>query len=264
MLAFEHLATGFSALNLRSCAAASALAYRPVEEQQTQCLSWGFNRFKFIENETSGAKLFVAGNDRMILVACCGTDSIQDWISDLDFELVTVLGMRIHAGAYDQLHSIWDELDHTLAAFSNRAQRVWFTGHSLGGMLAALAALLQIKIARRRAVAGGYTFGQPRVGDAEFARQFDAALKPVWFRAVEQEDVVPRLPRLALALPPTFFHQAGTEIFFDALGVTHFDLPWWRKLPSDVLGLYREWRQGRVALLADHAVAKYLERGNAL
>jgi hypothetical protein len=37
------------------------------------------------------------------------------------------------------------------------------------------------------------------------------------------------------------------------------DWPAWAKAPGDLAGLWREWRQGRVALLGDHRVEGYVE-----
>jgi hypothetical protein len=36
--------------------------------------------------------------------------------------------------------------------------------------------------------------------------------------------------------------------------------PIWFKALSDAVGLYKEWKQGKVALLADHFVAAYQAR----
>eukprot|EP00170_Pyropia_yezoensis_P008149 contig_33917_g8176 len=68
-----------------------------------------------------------------------------------------------------------------------------FTGHSLGGALATLAAA---DVAARHP--GGrppvlYSFGQPKVGDAAFGAAVDALL-PAAFRVVNDVDVVARAP----------------------------------------------------------------------
>ncbi|RCN51601.1 triacylglycerol lipase [Ancylostoma caninum] len=52
---------------------------------------------------------------------------------------------------------------------------IWISGHSLGGALATLAASYLVK-SRRVAESNTVklvTFGQPRVGDKEFANSFD-------------------------------------------------------------------------------------------
>jgi hypothetical protein len=70
---------------------------------------------------------------------------------------------------------------------------------------------------------------------------------------VHAEDVVARVPWLLGS-----YRHAGTEIFYDAMGTAHRDWAWWRKAPSDALGLYWEWKLGRLALLGDHHVNTYV------
>jgi len=103
-----------------------------------------------------------------------------------------------------------------------------------------------------------YTFGQPRAGNAAWARWYDAQLRSRTFRIVHAQDVVARMPWLLGR-----FRHAGTEIFFDALGVMHQDWPWWAKAPSDAAGLWLEWKRGKIALLGDHHVSTYVEMLNA-
>ncbi|KAJ7539493.1 hypothetical protein O6H91_11G096300 [Diphasiastrum complanatum] len=83
---------------------------------------------------------------------------------------------------------------------SNKNAKLYITGHSLGGALACLySALLFCKqedqVTDR--IDGVYTYGQPRVGDKEFARYVDKKLcSPVnrYFRVVYCSDMVPRVP----------------------------------------------------------------------
>jgi hypothetical protein len=80
----------------------------------------------------------------------------------------------------------------------------------------------------------------------------DAGMKPRMFRVVHAEDVVARVPWLL-----GMYRHAGIEVFYDALGRVHQDWPAWRKLPSDAIGLYWEWKRGKVALIADHSWTTY-------
>ncbi|EPS70673.1 hypothetical protein M569_04088, partial [Genlisea aurea] len=82
----------------------------------------------------------------------------------------------------------------------HRHSKIVVTGHSLGGALAILfptVLLLHKEDRIMRRLQGVYTFGQPRVGDAELARYLETHLgrhKCSYFRAVYCNDLVPRLP----------------------------------------------------------------------
>jgi pimeloyl-ACP methyl ester carboxylesterase len=81
---------------------------------------------------------------------------------------------------------------------------LWVTGHSLGGALATLFYARHLKSNELDAlvhVKGVYTFGSPRVGNFDFAQEFESLtnLRPphqrvqLW-RIVFANDIVPRLP----------------------------------------------------------------------
>nr|XP_024370010.1 uncharacterized protein LOC112279617 [Physcomitrium patens]PNR57011.1 hypothetical protein PHYPA_004004 [Physcomitrium patens] len=79
----------------------------------------------------------------------------------------------------------------------NPRAKLFITGHSLGGALAALYATMlhytgQTEIASK--IGAVYTFGQPRVGDQDFVNYANSKLKGKFFRVVYCNDVVPRVP----------------------------------------------------------------------
>ena len=55
------------------------------------------------------------------------------------------------------------------------AKNVYITGHSLGGALASLTALMVSQLGNIHCV----TFGSPRVGDIEFAKLFNATVADI-------------------------------------------------------------------------------------
>ena len=65
---------------------------------------------------------------------------------------------------------------------------LYITGHSLGGALAVIAS---IRITPPDRIAACYTYGCPRVGDAEFTNQL---WKIPVYRQVHSSDIVPRVP----------------------------------------------------------------------
>jgi len=69
-------------------------------------------------------------------------------------------------------------------------KKLYITGHSLGGAMATICASRMV--ARGIVVSGLYTFGSPRVGDAEFV----AHLGTTHFRFVNNNDIVTKAPPL--------------------------------------------------------------------
>lgn len=99
----------------------------------------------------------------------------------------------VHAGFSEAIDSIWETLSARVA--SSPPPHI-YTGHSMGGALAVLAA------ARRRPHSV-YSFGAPRPGDQKFGSYVNAI--PI-HRIVNGRDVVPQLPPSGESTP---YHQVG-------------------------------------------------------
>jgi triacylglycerol lipase len=92
---------------------------------------------------------------------------------------------------------------------------------ALGAALATLA-VAKLRLERDEAVNGLYNFGQPRAGDAEFARVFDLDFAPQTFRYVNDQDIVPRVPLRLMQ-----YSHVGTFRYFDENGTQQDDADWW-------------------------------------
>jgi len=121
-----------------------------------------------------------------------------DWILDDG----TVVPGSVHAGFYCYYQSIRAELltallEQAKAVSDPSTARVYFTGHSLGGALAVLAAL---DLARTLNALGYdrdnivlYTFGAPRAFTSALQGPFTERV-PNHFAVADKEDVVPHVP----------------------------------------------------------------------
>ncbi|KAI9474150.1 MAG: class 3-domain-containing protein [Benjaminiella poitrasii] len=74
-------------------------------------------------------------------------------------------------------------------------KRLFITGHSLGGALGTifLAKMLQTKSPLLEHFAGLYTYGQPKIGDAEFSKVFSPRMTSKIFHHVYNNDIIPRI-----------------------------------------------------------------------
>ncbi|GMT04677.1 hypothetical protein PENTCL1PPCAC_26851, partial [Pristionchus entomophagus] len=131
---------------------------------------------------------------------------------------------------YEATEILWKYLERHLEQPSSSHFRVLFTGHSLGGAMATLAAMkTHVKKLRPKYLISLITYGEPRVGNRVFAHNTQAALADSW-RVVHRADMVPHLPPckdLGAGCDPMDFRRPyhhGIEIWYpdDMAGTTAF------------------------------------------
>lgn len=87
--------------------------------------------------------------------------------------------------------------------------QVFLTGHSLGGALAALAALDMTRAFKGMGAAAPrvrcYTYGAPRTGGQAFAREFNRRVEG--YRIVNSDDIVPKTGKLLF-----LFKHCGKQV----------------------------------------------------
>eukprot|EP00216_Chloropicon_sp_CCMP2111_P003683 CAMPEP_0198246004 /NCGR_PEP_ID=MMETSP1446-20131203/44067_1 /TAXON_ID=1461542 ORGANISM="Unidentified sp, Strain CCMP2111" /NCGR_SAMPLE_ID=MMETSP1446 /ASSEMBLY_ACC=CAM_ASM_001112 /LENGTH=343 /DNA_ID=CAMNT_0043930261 /DNA_START=85 /DNA_END=1112 /DNA_ORIENTATION=- len=93
------------------------------------------------------------------------------------------------------------------------------TGHSLGGALAALAAADFTMNGME--VSKVITFGQPRLGNMNWAHLYDSTLglRNITFRLVNHRDPVPRIPFTDISLLRGY-HHTGIEVWYNVYNYT--------------------------------------------
>uniref|UniRef100_A0A0N4ZLX3 Lipase_3 domain-containing protein n=1 Tax=Parastrongyloides trichosuri TaxID=131310 RepID=A0A0N4ZLX3_PARTI len=116
-----------------------------------------------------------------------GLASLRDGIDFYGVGLVNRYFFKAH-------NTLWDDVIKIYENPAYNGFKVYITGHSLGGALAALAAIrTQIEGYRSSEDITLYTFGEPRVGSPKFAFEFDRLIPKSW-RVVHRLDIVPHLP----------------------------------------------------------------------
>jgi triacylglycerol lipase len=145
---------------------------------------------------------YLAVAPEFVIVAFRGTEA-DDWhdiFDDLRFFPVAwkQSGAKVHSGFLAAFARVQDDLAARLAKVSP-SRPVWFTGHSLGGALATLAA------DHVEGSQGVCTIGCPRVGDRAFAQAFGARFGPRSLRYVNDADVVTQVPPPF----PLFYEHVG-------------------------------------------------------
>jgi hypothetical protein len=134
------------------------------------------------------ARFIVAVGRGATFVTLSGTDplSIGDWITD--FTLAPVPN-AFHRGFVEAVDAVISEIE--VAIRSGGGQPLFFTGHSMGGALANIAALRSSDAGLRATAI--YTFGGPRTGGQDFFEAY-GSLGESTFRLVNGNDIVPAVP----------------------------------------------------------------------
>lgn len=234
---------------------AAALVYMDREAVERRMDEWAIRNFNYFDVDGTQCLVF-AGQDS-IVVSFRGTErgSVEDWVANADCDLIDgPLNGQVHRGFYEALSNVWRLVDRQVGSFRDAKTRyLWVTGHSLGAALATLA------VARWRergdAVAGLYTFGQPRVGNESFSLNFDFDFKPATFRVVNRYDIVTRVPPRYLG-----YRHVGTFKYFNDAGELVEDIRWWRAFLKQWYGSVERILDWCAHGVQDHGIATYERR----
>jgi triacylglycerol lipase len=209
---FEPNARGFSALNAVSLCNAALLAYSPQDDVRRFLSKWDFDLASFRPLRQADTQGFAVRGAAGAIVSFRGTEptNILDWFSDFNYHSIdfckshdvepSVIRGLVHGGFAAALNVVRNDLLQAVDALAKPGDSIWITGHSLGGALALLAAAV-LRFEAKLEIAGLYTYGQPRVGDAEFCKALDQALDGRFFRYVNDQDIVPHVPAIGLPHP---------------------------------------------------------------
>ena len=167
---------------------------------------------EFTANEHLGSTHgFVASNSDHLIISFRGTDDILDMAVNISAsqnpDLQYYQGW-VHRGFGEALEGVWLELRTLIDDLHLDGQSIWVTGDSLGGALATLTAK---RLNHFMEPLHCITFGQPRVGNPIFSRNYDIK----HHRYVNEHDVIPKLPPRGLF---TRYWHVGSEERMDAAG----------------------------------------------
>lgn len=257
---FNSQAISFDSTNALRLAEASQLVYKNEQEiNDIVTQQWGFTPCKFFE--VLDTQALIIFNNEIIILAFRGTEqaNIRDWKTNLTTRKVASRVGKVHEGFSMALNRIWKKVEATVVDMRKNKQTLWVTGHSLGGALATLA--VDRFTDNSMEVSGLYTFGQPRVGDKEFAQNFDAKFGAKAFRFVNNEDIVARVP-----LGYQGFQHIGQFVYFDSMGQSHQNIHWFLKFMdrafSKVNRFFIKDKVENIDLgddVQDHDLAKYID-----
>jgi triacylglycerol lipase len=178
----------------------SQLAYETEDQKKVEGVlgDWSLAIRGFASNDPDtgwppkSACMVAAGGRGATIIAFAGTDplKIEDWITDFD---AVPSPDDLHTGFQEAVANVWPKIKQVIDARPASEQPLFFTGHSLGGALAIIAAQRALSEAKVGATAV-YTFGSPRTGGPGFFASYLTSLADSTYRLVDGTDVVATVP----------------------------------------------------------------------
>lgn len=248
---FVSDASAYSLSNAYWLARAARIAYQDKDQIEQAVRQIGLDRFAFLsQGDTEG---FVAANDRIIVVAFRGTQPshLKDLLADARIHKVPgPLGGLVHSGFLHAFELVESAMIDAVRSFRDQRQSLWCTGHSLGAALAVIA--VAKLLADGQTVNGLYDFGQPRVGDQAFVNEFERRINGCYFRFVNNNDTVTRVP------PREFgYDHMGALRYIDTEGTIQTDMSFWDSFLDRVKGRMEDFLKPGTDGLKDHGMEHY-------
>lgn len=215
---------GYDEQNALSLAVACQLAYASRSVVRDTVRRWGWTTLDVVSKKKGrdiDTQCFLMEHDRDLVVAFRGSDSGADWFANFQAsqDPGPFRSTGAHEGFQDALYPAVIALTQHVRRAGASDQRVWITGHSLGGALASLYAGMLLE--NRLDVYGLYTFASPRPGSPRFADQLNDRIRGPHYRVVNDGDVVPHVP------PEPFFSHPGKRIILKRRRKERTKSSWW-------------------------------------
>lgn len=138
---------------------------------------------------------FIARKKKDVFLIFRGTKTAKEWINNLNTKLNKFFLVdfgSVHEGFQNSYLDLRDQIEETMKDLRS-TRHLFVAGHSLGAAFATFA-LCDLELSMKRPVSSLYTYGSPRVGDAAFARAFNAAFSKKTFRIANSSDFVTEIP----------------------------------------------------------------------
>ena len=222
---FQANVTDYSAINAWWMSEFSTLIYESKDKVEEEISKITNFEPIWLNGDDTNTQGLVVEFDEFIVIAFRGTELfrvseisdfekvnnfVQDFITDISgLDGNDLRGVSVHGGINDALNSVWEELSNLLEEAS---KPIWFTGHSLGGALALLAAF-KWEVNPER-IGGVYTIGCPAIGGSDFKEKYDAELYEKTFHHIYGEDIVTNIGQFIRNLPGIInFEQVGQKFY---------------------------------------------------
>lgn len=240
----------FCTNNLAVMAAFSELAYLEPEQAIQTLNNYNIELIDqdiYISNEQTKTQLYIIADTENIIISFRGSSDAQDVKTSFKFKKIhwhedQEIG-QIHQGFYQAVQSVWLEIEEKINAIYNGKQKLWLTGHSMGGALAQICACKLLLKQQPLPVEFHqlYNFASPRVFSHKLTKQLDNIQQNQFFRILNQSDIIsvspPRFINYRHLGQLKVFNRSKTLLneeqlnFWQKSWATYSDLYWALALP---------------------------------
>ena len=216
------------------CAKLSNISYlSPMEIKDKLAKDFGPSMI-FTDHNDFG--MAVKTKDKFI-IAFRGTDDRSDVISDINvIPLYKKKYGWIHRGVYNAAEELIGQVKNAIKYLNADNKPIYITGHSLGGAMACIAALMLENEGYH--ISGVITFGAPKCGKSGFKAKFQKEIvhsKQYMF----DRDPVPKVPRGYM-----FWKHPGKKLVepkFDEIKKSWWSWTWFGNPKCHSMDNYEKW-----------------------
>jgi hypothetical protein len=226
------------------------------------------DNFKYLNMLITDTQAFLFRDGNNVILVFRGSQQLEDWKTNLKIRLqqFTILADqtamppagRVHRGFLAAWQSIEKQVVYYLKKWWTPDTKLWITGHSLGGALAAMATISLDT--QGFTISGLYTFGQPRIADWKMVNYVNGKLKDRIFRYANNNDVVPLIPPQIIPWIPTrVYGHMGQFRYFNHGGTLRRHSWMSQRWPDRLLGLLQSLlTAGTFDAIDDHKMEFYI------
>ena len=221
-LAFLSRVLSYDYTQLKTCVWLSGAAYCSKDKYNTMILAGPATGFTYketlydVKTDLQGY-IGILPTTKSIYVVLRGSSSTINWLDDFEVKLVPYntfpeCNCKVHYGFYNSALGVATKMIDSVKSLTTKypGYSVVVTGHSYG---AACGQLLAMELVKSGISVKLYDYGQPRVGDANYAAFVNTKITE-YYRTTHNKDIVPHVP----PIEGFGYQHSCREIFEDSTG----------------------------------------------
>jgi len=221
-LSLLSIVSSYDSLQLNAGVWLSGAAYCGKDKYNTMILGGPATGFTYkeslydVKTDLQGY-IGILPTTKSIYVVLRGSSSTINWLDDFEVKLVHYdsfpdCNCKVHYGFYNSALGVTTKMLNTVKSLRIKypGYSVVVTGHSYG---AACGQLLAMELVKNNISVNLYNYGQPRVGDTNYATFVNRKIYE-YYRTTHNKDIVPHVP----PIEGFGYQHSCREIFEDSIG----------------------------------------------